>query len=435
MRVKELRQRRADLVAQARAIIDEAASKGLETIEGEKAEEFDRVKANLAEVEQTLSMLEDTADWERGLETRGQVERPDAVENQTQGFTDSSDFLLAVRAASLPGGVRDPRLTFVEGSPNNLQAAQGMSQGVGSEGGFAVPPSFSSSIWDGMNESPDNLLGRTDQYPITGESITFPANAETSRATGSRYGGVRGYWISEADQITGSAPKLRKVRLEPQELAVLVYATEKSLFNSAGALERYVRRSAIDEINFLVGDAIVNGDGAGKPLGLMNAGCKVAVAKETSQVADTIVAANISKMWVRLLPAAKARAVWLMNGECEAQLDGLELGSGGQLVYVPSGGLADRALSTLKGRPVIETPFNPQLGDEGDLILTDLGSYATAVHRGIRADTSMHVRFEYAEQAFRFMFEIDGKPWLAAPITPYKGTSTKSTVVTLAARA
>jgi hypothetical protein len=47
---------------------------------------------------------------------------------------------------------------------------------------------------------------------------------------------------------------------------------------------------------------------------------------------------------------------------------------------------------------------------------------------------SMHIRFEYAEQAFRFMFEVDGQPWLDSAQTPYKGSNTLSTFVKLQTR-
>ena len=37
----------------------------------------------------------------------------------------------------------------------------------------------------------------------------------------------------------------------------------------------------------------------------------------------------------------------------------------------------------------------------------------------------MHVRFDYDESTFRFIFRVDGQPWWSAPLTPYKGSSTQ----------
>lgn len=345
------------------------------------------------------------------------------------GFEHVGEFAAAVRSAHTPGGARDGRLDF-------LAAASGMSQGVNTDGGFAVPRAFSTTIWDGLNEAPDNLLGRTDQYTVEGESLTIPANAETSRATGSRYGGVRGYWIAEADQITSSKPTLRQMKLEPKELAVLVYATDKLLRN-ASALEQYLTRAARDEINFLVGDSIINGDGAGKPLGILNAGCLVSVAKETGQAADTVVKENIDKMFARLHSRSMGNAVWLVNQDVYPQLLDLKhtIGTGGVPVFLPPGGISGSPYGTLYNRPIVVTEYNSTVGDLGDIVLADLGAYATGLQGGIREAMSMHLRFDYAETAFRFMFAVDGQPWLASAITPFKGSNTVSPFVALAARA
>ncbi|MCH7628287.1 MAG: phage major capsid protein [Proteobacteria bacterium] len=153
----------------------------------------------------------------------------------------------------------------------------------------------------------------TDTMVLTGtESITIPANDETSRAPGSRFGGVQGFWIAEADQITSSTPKLRNIKLEPQQLAVLVFVTDKLLKN-ASALSQYVNRAATDEINCLLGDAIIDGTGSGQPLGVLQSGALVSVAKESGQSAKTVVTDNIHKMWARLHPRARLSAVWFIN--------------------------------------------------------------------------------------------------------------------------
>ncbi len=321
-------------------------------------------------------------------------------------------------------------------------AISGMGQAIGADGGFLVPPEFATAIWDGMNQSPDNLLARTDQYTVQGESLTFPANAETSRATGSRYGGIRGYWIAEAAQIPASAPKFRQVKLEPHQLAVLVYATDKLIRNSPVALAQYLTRAATEEISFLVGDSIINGSGSGMPKGILagtaeTTSCRVAVAKETGQAAATLVFANIVKMWARLHARSRAGAAWFINQDIEPALAQLSLpvGTGGVPAYMPPGGLSGSPYATLFGRPVIPIEYAATLGTEGDIILADLKAYASGVQGGVEAAMSMHLRFDYAESAFRFMFAVDGQPWLAAPITPFKGTAKQSPIVTLATRA
>lgn len=346
-----------------------------------------------------------------------------------KSWSDMGEFAKAVFNASPAGTYRDPRLDIGA-------AASGMNRASGADGGFLVPPSFAQQIFERFTGLATNLVPMTDTYTVTGESLTFNAVNETSRAAGSRWGGVRGYWIAEAAQITSSKPTFRQVKVEPQQVAALIYVTDKLLGSAGPALGQFLSRAAADELAFLASDAIINGTGVGQPKGILNSGCVVSVAKETGQGAATILAENIGKMWARLHPRSKGNAVWLINTECQPQLDNLQVGIGtsGQLVYMPPGGLSASPYGTLKGRPVYECESCSALGTVGDIILADLSGYLTGIKGGIESAISMHLRFDYAETAFRFMYEIDGQPWLVSAITPFKGTSTLSTFVTLATR-
>ena len=186
----------------------------------------------------------------------------------------------------------------------------------------------------------------------------------------------------------------------------------------------------------MISNAIINGTGAGQPLGILVAPGTLSITKETGQPATTIVSENIDKMWARMLTRAKRNAVWLVSQDCEPQLANLNrsVGTGGALVYNPPGGISQLPYGTLKGRPVRETEFNPTLGAVGDIILADLGYYATGTRGSVMADSSIHLRFDYAETAFRFMFEVDGQPWLQSAITPFNAGNTQAPFLTLAVR-
>jgi HK97 family phage major capsid protein len=261
------------------------------------------------------------------------------------------------------------------------------------------------------------------------------ANAETSRATGSRDGGIRAYWIAEGEQMTASKVKLRQMKLEPQQLAVFAYVTDKLLRN-APALNAYLTRAAVDEINFTVGDAIIRGDGVGKPLGILNSGAVVEVEKETGQAAASLRIQNIHNMWSRCHPVARRNAVWFYNQTIEPKLLSLTLdaGTAGTPVYMPPGGLSAAPYGTILGLPAIPLEYASEAGALGDIMLLNLGYYATGTTGGVDSAASIHLRFDYNETAFRFLFAVDGRSWLVSPITPYKG-ETLSPFVVLKARA
>lgn len=187
---------------------------------------------------------------------------------------------------------------------------------------------------------------------------------------------------------------------------------------------------------FMTEDAVVEGTGAGQPMGYLNSPAVVSVAKETGQAAATIVKENIDKMWSRCWNRSRKSAVWLINQDCEPQLNSLNqaVGTGGQILYMPPGGLSAAPYSTLYGRPVIATEYNSAVGTVGDITLVDLSQYTIVDKGGVQMATSMHVAFDTDEMRFRITYRVDGRPMWNSPLTPFKGSATKSPFITLATR-
>jgi len=319
----------------------------------------------------------------------------------------------------------------------NLKAAQGLSEGTPSAGGFLVGTDAAPGLLARTYEV-GVLLQRVDMVGISAGSnaMTFNAEDETDRATGSRRGGIRAYWAAEASEKTKSQPKFRQMELKLNKVIGLCYATDELLADAA-ALGSWINSAYPEELSFVIEDSIINGTGAGMPLGILTGGALVSVAKESGQTAATIVAENISKMWARAWARGRRNSVWLINQDVEPELDNLNLavGTGGSLVYMPAGGLADAPYGRLKGRPVIPVEYCPTLGTVGDIMLVDLCQYQMINKGGIEAASSIHVRFVYDETCFRFVYRIDGQPKWDSALTPFKGSNTLSPLVALASRA
>jgi HK97 family phage major capsid protein len=338
----------------------------------------------------------------------------------------------AIKAATLTQGRElAPRLKAL-----NVKAALGANELVGSEGGFLLEPTFAEGILTPMHEM-GPFSNRANRLAIgaNSNSLTVRAVDETSRATGSRWGGVQGYRLAEADTKTASQPSFRLVDLKLKKYAVVVYATEE-LLQDTTALAGIVQQGASEELNFMLNDDIVNGAGNAGPLGILASGALVSVAKESGQAAATIVTENIFKMWARLHPRSKSNAVWYINTDCTPQLYALALsvGTGGQPMYMAPGALPNSPSGSLLGRPVIESEFNATLGTVGDIGLFDMTQYVM-IDRDVQSASSIHVQFLTDQVAFRFVYRCDGQPKIAAPLTPYKGTGTLSPFVALATRA
>jgi HK97 family phage major capsid protein len=324
---------------------------------------------------------------------------------------------------------------FRDRCKSHFKAIQGMSETIGSDGGFTVMPEFNYQIFEHVYSN--DLVSSTDNYTVGGNNMTFLANAETSRLDGFRHGGLRGYWTGEGQTITASKPTVREIQMKLQKLAVIVYLTDELISDSAQALEQYVTRKASDEFNFMIGNALFNGDGVGKPLGVLNAPSLLAIAAESGQAPTTIVSANIIKAQNRFFAPYFSNANWYINQDCMQQLMQLTLATGtysGQLVYTPPTGLSALPYGSLGGRPLKPIEFAGTLGSQGDITLADMSQMLSISKGGIAQAVSMHVEFLTDQLALRFTMRMNAAPWENSPITPYKGTNTQSSFVCLAAR-
>lgn len=346
-------------------------------------------------------------------------------------FATFGEQMLAIVRSSKQGAPVDARLLEV-------QNASGANEGVPSEGGFLVQQDFASELIRNIFET-GRLAALCRRIPISGNanSIRFNGVDESSRADGSRWGGVQAYWADEAATVTASKPKFRRMELTLNKLMALYYATDE-LLQDASAMGNVLTQAFADELRFKLDDAIFRGDGAGKPLGIIKSGALVSQAAEGGQTADTVVFDNVIKMWSRLLASSRANAVWLINQELEPQLYSmyLAIGTGGVPVYMPASGVSGSQYATLFGRPVIPIEHASAPGDVGDIVLADLSKYLLIDKGGMNFASSMHVKFEYDEMAFRVTYRVDGQPLFDKAITPYKGTAgtARSPFVALAAR-
>ena len=317
---------------------------------------------------------------------------------------------------------------------NKLKAVQGASEGSGSDAGFLLQQEFSTETLDRVY-STGQVLSAVNKRTLgaNANGITVNTINETSRADGSRFGGVRAYWLNEGGSMTKSKPSYRRFNLPLEKVIGLYYATDE-LLADVTALGGEVSDMFSKEINFVCEDAIFNGTGAGMPLGILNAGVTVSVSKETGQAAATVVYQNLIKMWARMWAPSRAKANWYVSQDIEPQLDQLSLAAGtGALEprFVTYG--ADGVMR-IKGRPVIPVEYTAALGTVGDIVLADPTGYRWIDKGGIESASSIHVYFDTDQMAFRWTYRANGAPFWASALTPKNASSTLSQFVTLATR-
>ena len=436
-RLKELRQSKADMVKEAQAL---NAKDDLTEDEQARLEELmpDEGDGAIAKLTAKIKREEALADEYRSIpadpsaNVDPKAEGPGTVPAEPRanaGFKSFGEQLQAIAQAGMnKGASHDNRLKW--------EAAAGANEAVPSEGGFLVQQDYSTELLDKMHEIGE-LAGRVRRIPISvGNGVKLPVVDETSRANGSRFGGVQAYWANEADTVAASKPKFREMDLRLNKLFGLGYSTEE-LLADAPALESIMSRAFVEELTFKTEDAIINGTGSGQPLGILNSGGLVTVAAESPQSAATIQTENILNMWARTPIRSRRNLVWVINQDIEPQLYSLTLGSGTAVIrlYTPPGAEGNNSqYGKLLGRDVIPIEYAATLGTVGDIILFDPDSYVMIDKNGVQSASSMHVRFIYDEMAFRFTYRVDGQPVWNTAVTPFKGANTLSPYVALATR-
>ena len=354
-------------------------------------------------------------------------------ERQRWGFRDMGEFCSSVRNAVINPGNMDVRLQV-----QNASLSTYGSEGVGADGGFAVPPEWRAEIMRAV-DAEDSLLSRCDEQTVSGNNITFPVDETTAHQS---TGGILAYWDAEAGTLTQSKPQLKDMSIKLHRLTALVPVTEE-LLEDAPAMAGYVVSKAGEKFAFKVNDAIINGTGAGQPLGIMNSPCKVQVGKISSQVAATVHAKNVVTMMARMPARNWANAVWLVNQDVIPQIlqlgfpvtDGTTTVAGAGALYMGPGQLANQgAYGSLLGRPIVVTEACQTLGTAGDIILADLSQYLVVRKGAMRSDTSIHLWFDQNTTAFRFVMRLNGQPWLSTPIVRKNGSNTLSHFITLEGR-
>lgn len=358
---------------------------------------------------------------------RGQMQ---LTPDPTRDFMSLGEQLQAVARYGVAG--KDPHAL----DKRLVRAPTGAGEVDPSAGGFLVQTDFATAIFARAYDM-GNILSRVNKLTLStaANGIKIPGVDETSRALGSRWGGVQSYWVGEGGTATASKPKFRLIELDLKKLLANWYVSDE-LMADASVMNSIANQAFSEEIMFMTEDAIFRGTGAGQPQGILNSACKVAVAKETGQATKTIVYENVLKMWSRMWGRSRQGAVWFINQDVEPQLFSLNqiIGTAGVPVYLPANGISGSPYGTLFGRPVLPIEYADTLGTEGDITLCDFSQYVLADKGGVQAASSMHVAFLTDEMVFRITYRVDGEPIWHAALTPYKGTATLSPFVSLAAR-
>ena len=341
------------------------------------------------------------------------------VKLDSKDFETFGDFAVAATIAGQTGVVNPlllPRAALTEGVP--------------SDGGFLVPEPLAADVFDVALES-EIVRPRAQVWSLRSATLKIPASVIGDHST-NVFGGMVAYYKNEAGSLTAAEPKFREMELTAWKLTVYGKGSTE-WFQDAIVSERYLQSACAAALGWYSDVNYLNGDGAGKPMGVLNAACTISVAKETAQLAATIVYDNVTKMLSRLNPGSFGNAVWVCHPTTIPQLLSLSIpvGTGGSHIPLVTKSAGVYSMLTL---PILFSEKAATLGTSGDIILADFSQYVVGLRKELRFETTKHASFTTDEIDYRCIIRHDGQPLWSEALTLRDGTTTVSPFVVLETR-
>ena len=225
--------------------------------------------------------------------------------------------------------------------PSVLNALQ---EGTDSEGGYLVSDEFEKTLVEALEE--ENVF-RTLAHVIKTSSGDRKIPVVASKGTAS--------WVDEEGAYTESDDAFSQVSIGAYKLGTMIKVSEELLADSVFDLEAYISKEFARRIGAREEESFFNGDGKGKPLGILAAagGAEVGV---TAASATAITADEVIDLFYSLKAPYRKNAVWVLNDATVKQIRKLK-DTTGQYLWQPS--LVAGTPDTLLGRPVKTSAFMP----------------------------------------------------------------------------
>jgi HK97 family phage major capsid protein len=333
------------------------------------------------------------------------------------------DFLCKVAARDRAG---------LEKCYGSVQTKSALSESAGGvTGGYLVPDELRQDL---MKDVAEESLFRSRALVVPMASATVRLSlpdAETAQSAGTPpfFGGIALRWLAEAQTRTEVAePAFRAVELKAHDLTGYALAANTLLADAGRPLDAFLRRLFARGLAWHEDSAFLAGDGVGKPLGVTKTPAALTASRQDG---GSFTLGDVANLSGQLLPASWGRALWACSVTAWKSL-GQPAGSGGFSMQAnqPYGSGPHYVLD---GRPGYVTDKLPAVGTAADVCLFDASLYVIGDRGAVEVALSEHepTAFLKNQAVWRVTERVDGRPWLANPVTLADGSTQASPYVYL----
>jgi len=391
MKIEELKNKRAGLVAQMRLVTDTALSeKRVET--ADELAKYAAIEKDFDAVSAQIERAEKLAKIENDLRSQRDASPKIEVSNVASGRkVDSPEYRDALFGKYARLGIN----SLLPQYSNALQV------GTSSEGGYLVPTEFETNLV--------NLLVNLD--PIrAGATVISTASDRNIPIETSK--GTFGYIAEEAAYGISSDPAFGQVVLSAFKSGGIVVVAEELLQDSFFNLESYLLQVAGDRFNTLEETNFAAGNGTGKPKGIFATTSVGGVSVPNTNAGSTsaITADNLVDVYHNLGRPYRNNATWVMNDATVKYLRKIKTGISGDTTYVWQPSLVAGQPDMILGRPVVVTGGAPTIASAAVTIaLIDLKRYYIADRLGTSMQRLNELYAGNGQVGFRFSRRNDGR--------------------------
>lgn len=394
--VLKLRQERAGLIAQARAVI-EAAEGEKRDLSGEEQVRYDALWSDIENRGRRADRLERQLQMEAELgQPAGRASRP---EPERGGEGPKSRRATPEYARAFEGFLRTGRAGGAL-EQRDLQA------GIDTQGGYLVPDQFVDELIKGLDSAVFlRQWARTFQV-TTADDLGVPTlTADPADPV----------WTSElATGDEGTSLRFGQRHLRPHPLAKRLKES-RTLLRKAPQVEALVRERLTYRFAVVMENAYLTGDGSGKPLGLFTAsndGIPTSRDVSTGNEATAMTFDGLVEAKYALKSGYWARARWLFHPSGAKQLVKIQ---DGEKRYLWRESVRAGEPDTLLGLPVFQSDFVPSTFTTGLYvgILGDFANYWIVDALDMELQRLDELYSETNQVGFIGRMESDGMPVLA----------------------
>lgn len=391
-KINELKQERAALVEQQRAIVDAADAEKRE-FTAEETEKFDKIESDFADLSEQIKRAEKSEEIRASL--KGREEEMKRTTPVIRADIESGSNVNPLATDEY----RDIYMNFMrhgKGSlyPNEQRALQ---VGTDSEGGYTVPDEFEAMLVRALEDN-NVMRGVCKVIKTNNGTLDIPTVASRGAAA----------WTAEEGAFNESDDAFGIVQISAYKASRVIKVSEELMGDSAFDMQGYVADSFGRSFGILEEAAFIVGDGSAKPTGICGAaGTGVTAASATAVTTD-----EIMEFYHSLGRAYRSKAHFMMKDATALIIRKLKNGDG-QYIWQP--GLQAGQPDMLLGRPVLISDNMAAATTGNDAILFADFSYYWIADRGNRVFKRLDELYAATGQVgFRAWQRVDGKLTLAA---------------------